>query len=62
MSFLDFVNRLNSNLHLYHLGGQEFTPTSKFTILLDKIKVSEGNPIRETSSLMCDTRATSTLS
>ena len=57
MSFLDFVNRLNSNLHLYHLGGQEFTATSKVSILLYKNKVAEGNPIRATvRNIKCNVR------
>ena len=57
MSFFNFVNRLNSNLHLYHLGGEEFTATSKVSILLDKLKVAEGNPIRVTMrNIKCDVR------
>ena len=57
MSFLDFVNRLNSNLHLSHLGDQEFTATSKVSNLLDKIKVAEGNQIRATvRNIKCDVR------
>ena len=55
MSFLDYVNRFNSNMHLYHLGGQEFTETTKLSILLDKIRVAEGNPIRVTvRNIKCD--------
>ena len=57
MSFLDYVNRFNTNMHLYHLGGQDFNDTSKVSILLDKIRVAEGNPISATvRNIKCDVK------
>ena len=57
MSFLEYVNRFNSSMDLYQLGGQEVTETTKVSRLLDKIRVAEGNPIKVTvRNSKCDVK------